>query len=167
MKDTTINTVFNIYFLYPTDRDDEGNFYRLLQNFINIGTELQAYLLDWEKMDYINENTSFPKSYLHVPADHEWFVQLAYTSGVLTKEQILSINCRIIEECDLLVYFGNGRGVLAPCGIAELQYAKQKQVPVYTMPDLSPTAIQALRLAIKLILKSNDNMGANSGNSED
>ncbi len=158
MKDTISNTVFNIYLLYPTNRDDEGNFYRLLQNYTNIGTELQAYLLDWEKMDYISEDTPFPKSYLYVSADHEWFIQTAYKNGVLTKEQIFSINCKIIEEYDLLIYFGNGRGALAPCSIAELQYAKQKQVPVYTMPDLSPTAIQALRLAIKLILRSNDNM---------
>ena len=157
MKDTVSNTIFKIYLLYVTNRDDESNFYRLLQNYAKIGIELQAYLLDWEKMDYISEGIPFPNSYLYVPATHEWFIQKAYINGVLTKEQILSINCRIIKECDLLIYFGGGRGALAPWSIPELMYAKQKQVPVYTMPDLSPHAIQALRLAIKLILRSNDN----------
>ena len=148
MKNTSLNTTFNIYLLYPTDRDDEGNFYRLLRNFTNIGIELQAYLIDWEKMD------GLPKSYLYVPADHELFIQRAYKDGCITKEQISDINCKIIEECNLLVYFGNGSVPPISHNLAEIECAKQKEIPIYTMPDLSPMAIQALRLAIKLIIKS-------------
>lgn len=148
MKNTLLNTTFNIYLLYPTDRDDEGSFYRLLRNYSNIGIELGAYLLDWEKMD------GLPKSYLYVPADHELFVQRAYKDSLLTKEQIDLVNCKIIKECNLLVFFGNGYN---SCRVAkELEYAKQEEIPIYTMPDLSPTAIQALRLAIKLIIKAGD-----------
>ena len=147
MKDIALNTTFNIYLLYPTDRDDEGNFYRLLQNYMNIGIELQAYLLDWEKMD------GLPKSYLYVPADHELFVHRAYKDNLLTKEQITSINCKIIEECNLLINFGNGLAVGSNLP-KELSYAQQEKIPVYSMPDLSPHAIQSLRLAIKLIIKA-------------
>lgn len=148
MKNTSLNTTFNIYLLYPTNRDDEGNFYRLLRNYSNIGIEIQAYLIDWEKMD------GFPKSYLYVPADHELFIQRAYKDKMLTKEQIDIINCKIIKECNLLALFG-GHGVHTDSRITtELEYAKQENIPIYTMPDLSPAAIDALNLAIKLILKA-------------
>jgi len=149
MKNTLLNTTFNIYLSYPTDRDDEGNFYRLLRNYSNIGIELQAYLIDWEKMD------GLPKSYLYVPADHELFVHRAYQDKLLTKEQITSINCKIIEECNLLINFGNGAAVGENLA-KELQYAQQGKIPIYSMPDLSPMAIQALQLAIKLIVKAED-----------
>jgi len=150
MNETALNTTFNIYLLYPTNRDDECNFYRLLRNYSNIGIELQAYLLDWEKMD------GLPKSYLYVPADHELFIHRAYQDGMITKEQIALVNCKIIEECNLLVYFGNGCVPPVYPNLAEIEYAKQKEVPIYTMPDLSPTAIQALRFAIKLIIRAKD-----------
>lgn len=150
MKNTSLNTVFNIYLLYPTNRDDEGNFYRLLRNYSNIGIELQAYLIDWEKMD------GLPKSYLYVPADHELFIHRAYKDSLLTKEQISNINCKIIEECNLLILFG-GNNIHTNSNITlELDYAKGEQVPIYTMPDLSPMALDALKLAIKLIIRAGD-----------
>lgn len=146
MKDTVLNTVFNIYLLYPTDRDDEGNFYRLLRNYSNIGIELQSYLIDWEKMD------GLPKSYLYVPADHELFIHRAYKDGMLTKEQVSSINCKIIEECNLLICFGNNVDNL----VEEIRFAKEQGIAIYSMPDLSPIAIDALRLAIIFIIKAGD-----------
>ena len=149
MKNMALNTIFNIYLLYPTNRDDEGNFYRLLRNYSNIGIELQAYLIDWEKMD------GLPKSYLYVPADHELFIHRAYKDGLITKEQISSINCKIIEECNLLINFGNGAAVGGNLG-SELKYAQQKKIAIYSMPDLGPTAIQALRFAIEIIIKAED-----------
>lgn len=148
MKDAALNTTFNIYLLYPTNRDDEANFYRLLRNYSNIGIEIQAYLIDWEKMN------GFPKSYLYVPADHELFIHRAYKDGFLTKEQIEDINCKIIKECNLLILFGGYQMPADSSAINELEYAKQEGTPIYTMPDLSPIAVNALKLAIKLILKS-------------
>lgn len=149
MKDISLNTVFNLYLLYPTDRDDKDNFHRLLQNYSNIGIELQAYLIDWEKMD------GLLKSYLYVPADHELFVHQAYKDGFITKEQIISTNCKIIEGCNLLINFGNG-AVVGDNLPNELKYAQQEKIPIYSMPDLSPMAIQSLELAIKLIIKAED-----------
>jgi nucleoside 2-deoxyribosyltransferase len=37
---------------------------------------------------------------LYVPAEHEDFVQLAYNLGYLTEQQILKIDCHIIDNCD-------------------------------------------------------------------
>jgi len=141
---TILKRVFSIYLLYFIDRDDEKNFYKRLQNYINIGTEIYAYLIDWEKMD------GFPKFRLYVPADHEVFIQSAYKSKFITKEQILSINHKIIETCDLLISFGN------TTTSEELDYAKQIKIPIYSMPSFSPMAIDALKLAIKLIIRTGD-----------
>lgn len=152
MKNTAKSTIFNIYLLYPIDREDKGNLYRALKTYSNIGIEIQAYLIDWEKMD------GLPKSYLYVPADHDIFIHRAYKDGLLTKKDISSINCKIIKQCDLLINFGNGAITDRDYSniIAELRCVKQEEVPIYTMPDLSPHAIQALRLAIKLILRTED-----------
>ena len=150
MKNTASDTIFNIYLLYPTNRDDELNFYRLLKNYIKIGGVIQAYLIDWEKMD------GLPKCYLYVPADHELFIHRVYKDGLLTREQINTTNCKIIKECDLLILFGGYRTYTDSNITTELQCAKQEEIPIYTMPDLSPAAIQALELAIKIIVKSRD-----------
>ena len=146
MKDTTANTIFSIYLLSPIDRDDEENFYKLLQEYINVGTEIYAYLLDWEKMD------GLPKCRLYVPADHEVFVHSAYKSGFITKEQITAINCKIIETCDLLILY-DGWGLEID---EELSCAKQESIAVYNMPSLDSIAIEALKLAIKFIVRSKD-----------
>ncbi len=148
MKDTAANIIFNIYLLYPTNRDDEDNFYRLLENYISIGTEIQAYLIDWEKMD------GLPKSNLYVPADHEVFMHRAYKEELLTKEQISFINCDIVGASDLLILFGGYKPSVESDILEELQYAKQEKIPIYTMPDLSLMAIDALKLAIKLIIRA-------------
>ena len=92
----------------------------------------------------------FPKFRLYVPAEHEVFINSAYKSDFLTKEQIGSINCKIIEKCNLLILF-DGWGLDID---GEIAHARQEKIPIYSMPDLSPHAIQALRLTIKLIIKS-------------
>ncbi len=142
--DATLNTIFSIYLLYPIDRDDEENFYKLLQEYINTGTEIYAYLLDWEKMD------GLPKCRLYVPADHEVFIHSAYKSGFITKEEIQEINCKIIETCDLLILY-DGWGLEID---EELSCAKQEGIAVYNMPDLSAIAIDALKLAIQFIIRA-------------
>lgn len=154
LDNNTLDNVFYIYLIYPISRDDEVNFYRVLKNYTNIGTEIQAYLLDWEKMEYIDENIPFPKSYLYVPADHELFIRRAYQDRLLTKEQISTINCQIIKNTDLVILFGDFS--VSSDIITEINYAKRAQVPIYSMPDLSPMAIDALKLAIKLIVKAGD-----------
>jgi hypothetical protein len=40
---------------------------------------------------------------LYVPAEHEEFVHIAYVDGYLTEHQILSIDCRIIDTCALVL----------------------------------------------------------------
>ncbi len=140
---------FNIFLAYPTHRTDEDNFYRVTKTYINIGTQIKAYLIDWEKMD------GLPKCDIYVPAEHEKFIHCAYTNGLLSEVHIIATNCEIINGCDLLILFG-GFKLKDNAVIQEVVYAREKGVAIYTMPDLSPTAINALKFAIICILKSGE-----------
>ena len=147
MRNIISDKAFNIYLLYPVDRDNKKGLSRLLRACIDVGEEIRAYLIDWEKMD------GLPKSNLYVPADHEVFVQCAYDNEFLTKESINFVDCEIIKLCDLLVLLGN-YNPLAGDIVEKVECAKGADIPIYTMPDLSPAAISALKLAIKLIIRS-------------
>ncbi len=140
---------FNIFLAYPTHRKDEDNFYRVTKTYVNIGIQIKAYLIDWEKMD------GLPKCDIYVPAEHEKFIHFAYLNGLLPEEHITTINCGIIDTCDLLILFG-GFKTVDNVAIQEAVYAREQGVAIYTMPDLSPTAINALKFAIICLLKSGE-----------
>jgi hypothetical protein len=40
---------------------------------------------------------------LYVPAEHEEFVHIAWKGGYLTEIQILEIDCKIIDTCDVVL----------------------------------------------------------------
>lgn len=142
-------THFNIYLAYPTCRNDNANFYRILKNYKKIGTEIKAYLIDWEKMD------DFPKINMYVPAEHEAFVHTAYDNGFLTEAQILTINCNIISKCNLVILFGGFKTTSGDV-LREVQYAREQGIAIYTMPDLTAHAISTLKFAIITILKAGE-----------
>ena len=109
-----------------------------------IGTEIQAYLIDWEKMD------GFPKAELYVPAAHDEFVQLAYRRHYINEEQILDVDCAIIERCNLLIAYDNpnlSRGMQV-----EIKHALENGIPVYNMPNMDRSSIDGLKFTIALIL---------------
>lgn len=111
----------------------------------NIGEQLKAYLIDWEKMD------GFPKMELYVPADHDEFVFIAYSNGYITETEVLDVDCKIIDKCSLLIVYGD---YLSSGMQVEFEHATKKGIPIYKMPTLSDLSIEALRFAIHLILKS-------------
>ncbi len=149
MKHVDTNTDFFIYLSYPLNRHNSHTFCGEIENSIRIGNEIRAYLIDWEKMD------GFPKSHLYVPAEHELFVQTAYRRKYINERQIQVVNCDIIQKCDLLVVFGSF-DMLYGNLTTDVQIAKTTQVPIYTMPDLSKPAIDALRFTMKCVLKINE-----------
>ena len=46
-----------------------------------------------------------PSVELYIPAEHEDFVQRAYDMGLLTEQQILAVDCKIIDSCDAVIIF--------------------------------------------------------------
>ena len=118
---------------------------RNITKHIAIGNEIKAYLLDWEKMD------SFVKCSLYVPAEHDEFVQLAYNKKYLDETEILSIDCNIIDRCNLLIAFGDyslSRGMQV-----EIEFAIQNKTPVFYMSELNRNIIESLKFAIQIVLK--------------
>lgn len=141
MKNISSTTKFDIYLSYPFNREDRDNFSRELHRYASIGVEIAAYLIDWEKLH------GYPKLGLYVPADYELFINCAYRHGLITQTEIDFIHHEIIKLCILLISFGD-KPVLA-----DIEIAKQNQTAIYTMPNFSPAAIDALKQSIEYILK--------------
>ncbi len=78
----------------------------------------------------------FPKLELYVPAENETFVQIAYDVGYLTEDQILNIDCYIIDNLDgVLVYVPDGDELQGGRKI-EYDYAMAAGYPVYIFHTL-------------------------------
>lgn len=117
-----------------------------LIKYVRVGTKIKAYLIDWEKMD------GFPKMDLYVPAEHDEFVQIAYNKKYINEEQVLDVDCTIIDSCSLLIACGDytqSRGMQV-----EIQYASEHGIPIYYMPLESKDEIKSLKYSIKLILEN-------------
>lgn len=118
-----------------------------LKKYIAVGTEIKAYLIDWEKLLMCG----FPKMELYVPADHDEFVQIAFDKDYINEKQILDVDCDIINTCSLLIACGDhtqSRGMKV-----EIQHAKDKGIPIYYMPTISDSTIRSLKYTLKLILE--------------
>ena len=119
-----------------------------INKFIRIGQEIQAYLLDWEKMD------GFPKMDLYIPAEHDEFVQIAFDRNYLKEEQILDVDCGIINGCNLVIVYGDyklSRGMQV-----EIEHATEMGIPIYFMPSMDSASIRSLNFAIRMILKEGE-----------
>ena len=82
---------------------------------------------------YIRDNIT-SKINIHVPAEMENFVHLAYLMGILTIEQILAVDCKIIEGCDALLIYAPFGSVVSGCKV-ELDHALRCHKPVFIFED--------------------------------
>ena len=75
---------------------------------------------------------------IYVPAEHEEFVSIAYRDKYLTEEQILAIDCKIIDGCDVvLCNVEESKGdVLQGGRKVEVNYAKSEGKPVIIFDEL-------------------------------
>ena len=147
-----LNKVFKIYLSHSLagakgKEATDGDIWENVYKYRKIGTEIKAYLIDWEKMD------GFPKFYLYVPADHEEFVFNARKMKYINVPKILDIDCAIVRSCDLVIACGDH---LQSKGMqVEIDHASKMGIPVYFMPVYSLETIRLLKHSIKLILKEN------------
>ena len=85
---------------------------------------------------------------LYVPAEHEDFVSICYRDKYLTEEQILDIDCGILEKRDFHIVYevdgwlGGGIGV-------EIAAAKKYNKPIFYISRLNGITIGLLRQAVK------------------
>ncbi len=73
-----------------------------------------------------------PSVELYIPGDQtEQFVNIAYKKGHLTEEQILDVDCTIIDSCEgVLVYVPEG-DTLQGGRLVEFNHAIRTKKPVY------------------------------------
>ena len=83
--------------------------------------------------DYIRDNI-IPEIDIHVPAEMEGFVDLAYQIKILDVEQILAVDCKIIEGCDALLIYAPFGNVVSGCKV-ELDHALKCHKPVFIFED--------------------------------
>ena len=86
---------------------------------------------------------------IHVPARMEDFVHLAYLMGILSIEQILAVDCKIIESCDALLIYAPYSVVTGGCKI-ELDHALACHKPVFIFED----AKTAVEMIAQFVLRS-------------
>ena len=89
---------------------------------------------------------------LYVPAEHEAFVNRSWSYDMLTVQQILYIDCKIIEEefKDVLLIFAPYGPPVEGCHV-ELQHARKKSIPVIIFKDMSE-----FKEKIEVYLEDND-----------
>lgn len=89
-----------------------------------------------------------PDIELYVPAEHEDFVQICYREKYLTEEQILEVDCKILERQDFYIvhevdgWLGGGIKV-------EMDHAKKHGKLIYYVSSMDEVTAAALRVIVK------------------
>ena len=65
---------------------------------------------------------------VYIPGEHDEFVLIAYRSGYLTEEQILSTDCQILDTCDMLLALNED--CISKGMRIEIDYALDHDIPV-------------------------------------
>ena len=98
--------------------------------------------------NYLRKNITTHIS-IHVPAEMEEFVLTAYYLGVLTEQQILAVDCKIIESCDAVIIYAPEEIIGGGCKI-ELDYAIEHNIPIFIGKD----AETLLDMIIEFIIRA-------------
>jgi len=145
------NKGYRLYLSHPI-RGPKGNLAtketieRNCWKAIQIGREIKAYLLDWEKMD------GFPSGDLYVPAEHDEALAIALQKGYLTVDQVLDIDCEIISRCDLLLVYGP----LSSGMKREVQYAQKHNIPLLFFDKWDRRVSISLKYVLTRVLEERD-----------
>jgi hypothetical protein len=82
----------------------------------------------------------YPSVDFYVPGEHDEFVLYAYKHNYLTEQQILDVDCRILEKRSMLVvyvpngYISNGMRV-------EIDHAQLCGIPVFYIGNIEETYV--------------------------
>ena len=87
---------------------------------------------------------AFPNLDLHIPAEMESFVGRAYKLGIITEQQILTVDCNIIEDCDLVIFYDHQRGFSNGMK-REKNYAKSNGILYTTVHSLNDETLFRIR----------------------
>lgn len=86
---------------------------------------------------------------VYCPGDAEKFVYLTYANGWLTDDQILEIDCKIEEDCDLLLVYEFDR--LGKGCRVEIEAADKFGIPIIRFSEVTPEVISSIRTLVHSI----------------
>lgn len=91
----------------------------------------------------------FPNIDFYLPAEHEDFVGRSYKKGILTIDQILDIDCEILQTCNFML--GYAPGYFWSQGMCiERDYAYKHSIPVITESHVGLTENTVLKIQMFL-----------------
>jgi nucleoside 2-deoxyribosyltransferase len=73
---------------------------------------------------------ALPNIEFYVPAEHEDFVSIAYALNYLSEEEILEIDCKIIDYCDAVIVLVPQGDELQGGRKVEYDHAVENNIPV-------------------------------------
>ena len=88
---------------------------------------------------------------VYCPADHDEFVMIAYRWGILTEEQILNVDCIIVERCQALIWY-SGLGPSKGAGI-EMKRARSQAIPIHELHSLDTDELEQLKNFVEVICR--------------
>lgn len=84
--------------------------------------------------NYIRAN--IPSLEVYVPGEHEDFVGITYKKKFLTEQQILNVDCEIINSCDGVIIYIPESDTLQGGRLVEATHAKANKIPVWEFEDV-------------------------------
>ncbi len=103
--------------------------------------------ISWGKTLWINFGSQVD---LYVPGEHDEFVLIAYLNGYLTEEQILDVDCEIVQRCKAVIV-ANWEGESSGGMKIEVDYAKANDIPVFTLNSLDDKSLELLRVFLETL----------------
>jgi len=90
---------------------------------------------------------------LYCPGEHDEFVMIAYHKGVLSEEQILDTDCKIVTKCDGLIRYS----ALGPSKGADIEvaHADADNAPVFDMLNLNESYLIQLEKFVEKLCQTN------------
>lgn len=105
------------YLSHPISTDSEGNKVSDQQMNLNI----KAALCYADMLRGLGFN-------VYCPAEEEEFVNRAYKKGFMSVDQILEVDCEILQSCDLIIAY-NHQGISHGMSV-EIAHAMKNNIPV-------------------------------------
>ena len=79
---------------------------------------------------------------VYVPGGQsEQFVQIAYKGGYLNEEQILAIDCKIIDNCEGAIFYVPKGDELQGGRLIEYNHAVREKKPIYIFEDVQQVIV--------------------------
>ena len=78
---------------------------------------------------------------LYIPAESEDFVGIAYQDNYLTIQEILEVDCKIIDTCEIVIVYIPKGDELQGGRLVEYNHAVREKKPIYIFKDVQQVIV--------------------------